>query len=370
VETPAPRTSIADEYSISRIIVGAWQLSEGHSPEAPRRDAVFEAFGRMADAGLTTFDCADIYTGVEELLGEFRRRRIANRAGLDLPDLPNPDEASRAADDAPSAIQIHTKFVPDRDSLASIDKAHVERIIDRSLKRLGVEQLDLVQFAWWNYGVPRYVETALWLAELQQAGKIRYIGATNFDTRRLAEIVGAGVRIVAHQVQYSLLDHRPENGMVEYCREHDIHLLCYGSLAGGFLTDRWLGAEEPHEPLPNRSLTKYKLIIDEFGGWALFQELLTALRAIADKHAVGMGAVAIRYVLDCPQVAAAIVGARNAKYLQQNLEAFSLQLDQEDAARLEQVLTRRTGPHGDTFDLERVPGSAHAGIMRYNLNRG
>ena len=374
METPAPRASIVDDYSISRIIVGAWQLSEGHAPEAPRKEAVIEAFDRIADAGLTTFDCADIYTGVEELLGEFSGRRLARSAGAGaggrIDDPPGAATSARthAAIATRSSIQIHTKFVPDRDSLADIDKAHVERIIDRSLKRLGVEQLDLVQFAWWDYGVPGYVETALWLAELQQAGKIRYIGATNFDTRRLAEIVGAGVRIVAHQVQYSLLDHRPENGMVEYCREHNIHLLCYGSLAGGFLTDRWLGAEEPPEPLPNRSLTKYKLIIDEFGGWALFQELLAALSQVATKHDVGIGAVAIRYVLDRPQVAAAIVGARNDKYLRQNLDAFALRLDQEDTDRIEAVLVKRSGPDGDPFDLERVPGSSHATIMRYNLN--
>jgi aryl-alcohol dehydrogenase-like predicted oxidoreductase len=348
MRSPAPRVTLADGYSISRIVVGAWQLSEGHTPEKPRRKVVFEAFGRMADAGLTTFDCADIYTGVEELLGEFRRCRAQ----------------------ASPTVQIHTKFVPDRDSLPSLDKPHVERIINRSLKRLGAEQLDLVQFAWWDYSVPGYVETALWLADLQRSGKIRHIGATNFDTPRLAEIVEAGVRVVAHQVQYSLLDHRPENGMVDFCHEHDIHLLCYGSLAGGFLTDRWLGTEEPGEPLPNRSLTKYRLIIDEFGGWAFFQDLLKTVRGIADKHGVSIGAVAIRYVLDRPQVAAAIVGARNDKYLQENLDAFSLQLDQEDADRLDEVLSRRTGPGGEPFGLERMPGSPHAGIMRYNLNRG
>jgi len=368
MQAPAPRTLIADDYSISQIIVGAWQLSEGHTPDRPEREAVFEAFGRMVDAGLTTFDCADIYTGVEELLGEFRRWRLSDRAGASSGEPPEATHGKPA--EVPSPIQIHTKLVPDRNALASIDRAYVERIIDRSLKRLGVDQLDLVQLAWWDYTVPRYVEAACWLAELQKAGKIRHIGATNFDTPRLAEIVEAGVRIVAHQVQYSLLDHRPENGMAELCREQDIHLLCYGSLAGGFLTDRWVGAEEPQEPLPNRSLTKYKLIIDEFGGWTLFQELLATLRDIADRHGVGIGAAAIRYVLDRPQVAAAIVGARNDKYLQENLDAFSLQLDQEDTDRLEEVVAKRSGSVGDTYDLERVPGSSHAVIMRYDLNRG
>jgi aryl-alcohol dehydrogenase-like predicted oxidoreductase len=363
----ARRAELVDDYYVSRIIVGAWQLSEGHAPAAPVKEVVLEAFDQMADAGLTTFDCADIYTGVEELLGEFQVRRSAALAASGHPEADTHE--TRGTVEGGSSIQIHTKLVPDRDDLASIDRAYVERIIDRSLRRLRVEQLDLVQFAWWDYAVPGYVETASWLAELQRAGKIRHVGATNFDTVRLAEIVDAGVPLVAHQVQYSLLDHRPENGMVEFCRQQGIHLLCYGALAGGFLTDRWLGAVEPRAPLPNRSLIKYKLIIDEFGGWNLFQELLETLHAIAVKHAVGVGTVAIRYVLDRPQVAAAIVGARNARYLQQNLAALELQLDQGDTDRIAAVLAQRSGPEGEPFALERVPGGPHARIMRYNLNR-
>jgi aryl-alcohol dehydrogenase-like predicted oxidoreductase len=234
---------------------------------------------------------------------------------------------------------------------------------------LGVERLDLVQLAWWDYSVPGYVEAAGHLAELQRAGKVRQLGATNFDTPRLAEILDANVPVVAHQVQYSLLDHRPENGMVDLCRDRGVQLLCYGSLAGGFLTDRWLGAAEPDEPLANRSLTKYKLIIDDFGGWGLFQELLSALRGVADKHGVEIGAVAIRYVLDRPQVGAAIVGARNARYLHKNLDAFAFELDENDIGQIELVLSRHTGPVGEPFELERVPGGRHASIMRYNLNR-
>jgi len=76
---------------------------------------------------------------------------------------------------------------------------------------------------------------------------------------------------LAHQLQYSLLDVRPENGMAEFCRKRGIALLCYGTVAGGLLSDRWLGRPSPAKLPSNRSLTKYKLIIDEFGGWDLFQ---------------------------------------------------------------------------------------------------
>jgi len=248
---------LAPDYTIPRIIVGAWQFSAGHNVDPASTEDAIGTLASCADAGLSTFDCADIYTGVEELLGEFLRR-YGNPVG----------------EDGRPRIRIHTKFVPDHDTLPHISRVYTERIIDRSLRRLGVEQLDLVQFAWWDYDVQGYVETALWLHDLKEAGKIRHVGVTNFDVPRLLEIVDAGVPVVSQQVQYSLLDHRPEGGLVEFCRERGIQLLCYGTLAGGFLSRRWLDKPHPAGALPNRSLTKYKLMIDEFGGWETFQELL------------------------------------------------------------------------------------------------
>ena len=349
-ETLSRTVALAPDYEIPRIILGAWQLSEGHNVERPNKDDVLDAFTKMADAGLTTFDCADIYTGVEELLGEFlRARRSGGVSGQ-------------------SPIRIHTKFVPDRDALPNITKRYTEAIIDRSLRRLGVERLDLVQFGWWDYEVPGYVETATWLHDLAREGKIAHIGLTNFDTIRLGEIVDADVRVVSHQVQYSLLDRRPAGDLADLCRTHGIHLLCYGTLAGGFMSARWLGVGDPGMDLPNRSLTKYKLIIDEGGGWTAFQQLLCSLQEIATKHDVGIGNVATRYVLDRPRVAAAIVGARDDTHLQDNLRTLELELEHEDSSRLAEMASRHRLA-GDIYELERQPESVHAAIMRYNLNR-
>src|SRR6185436_19921045 len=114
----------------------------------------------------------------------------------------------------------------------TINKPYVERIIDRSLKRLNRDQLDMVQFSWWNYGVPRYVGTAHWLKELQVAGKINLLSGTNFNTHATAEIVEGGVKLSTLQIQYSLLDRRPEERLVSLCAKHDIKLLCYGTVAG------------------------------------------------------------------------------------------------------------------------------------------
>jgi len=342
---------LAPRYRVSRLLKGGWQLAAGHSREAATADQAIADMIAFADAGITGFDCADIYTGVEALIGRFRERYRRERG-----------------QDALDRIKVHTKFVPDWSALARIDRAYVEATIDRSRQRLGQERLDLVQFHWWNYGEPRLFETAQWLTELQRAGKIDRLGGTNFDTPHTAALLDAGMKLVSMQVQYSLLDARAENGLMALAARHRIGLLCYGALAGGFLGERWLGEPEPRGAFENRSLTKYKLIIDEFGGWDLFQSLLRALKRIADKHRVGIGAVAVRHVLDRPQVAGVIVGARSAGHLAETLAADRLRLDAEDKAAIAAALAERKGPAGDTFELERDREGKHGRIMKYDLN--
>jgi len=335
------RRELAPGYSVPRIISGGWQLSRGHRQAVPDGDSVVLQLQRLVSTGLTTFDCGDIYLGVEALLGRLLK--------------------------VTPGVQVHTKFVPDRDELPRIDRRYVERIVDRSLRRLGVERLDLVQFAWWDYEVPRFVEAAAWLDEQRRAGKIHLLGATNFDVPHLAEIVAAGVPLVAHQVQYSLLDRRPERGMVELCRDHGIHLLAYGTLGGGFLSHRYLGRPAPEPPFANRSLVKYRLMIDELGGWDRFQALLGALARIASRHDASIANVATRWVLERSGVAAAIVGAFDAGHLDDNLRVFALELTEEDLQSLEPFAD--AGPAGDVYAAERVPDGRHAKIMKYNLNR-
>jgi aryl-alcohol dehydrogenase-like predicted oxidoreductase len=338
------RTELAPGYAISRLIRGGWQLAGGHGAiERGRAIADMRAF---LDAGIATFDCADIYTGVEEMIGEFR-------AGL------APSERDR--------LKVHTKFVPDWSALAGLDLPYVERIIDRSLKRLRAERLDLVQFHWWDYGTPGLERAAGHLAELQRRGKIRLVGGTNFDTPHTAAMLDAGVEVVSMQVQYSLLDRRPAGPLSRLCAERGVGLLCYGTVAGGFLSARWLGQPDPAEPLPNRSLVKYRLMIEEFGGWDAFQALLRVLDGIGRRHGVSISAVATRWVLDQPHVAGAIVGARYAEHLPDNLSVFGFSLDAEDHAALDAVM--RPGPAGDTYALERDRDGPHGRIMKYELNR-
>lgn len=338
-----PRCELREGYSISRIVKGGWQLAGGHGQVDVRQ--AMQDMVTFVEAGITTFDCADIYTGVEQLIGEFRRAHPALAA----------------------QIQVHTKFVPNLSGLASVDRQHVTSIIDRSLQRLGLERLDLVQFHWWDFNVPRYVETAMELDRLRQAGKIARIAVTNFDTPHLRELLDAGVPITAHQLQYSLVDARPNISMVDFCRAQGIALLCYGTVCGGFLSERWLGKPEPRAALDNRSLIKYKLIIDDFGGWALLQQLLEVLAGVAARHGTDIATVASRVILDRPQVAAAIVGATNRQHLQAHQQIGALQLEAEDLAAMAAVTDYRRGPREDVYVLERDRTGRHGQIMQYEL---
>ena len=339
------RYALARDYSVPPIIAGAWQLSEGHSARAIDRDALFAAWDLLADHGCDTLDCADIYTGVEPLIGDYRAARPGRR------------------------VQVHTKFVPDRDALATVDKAYVTRIVDRSLARLRTDMLDLVQFHWWRYDVPGMIDVSGYLHELQRAGKIRHLAVTNTNTEHTRLLLDAGIPLVSTQVQYSLLDRRPAAQLAPRAAARGVALLCYGSIAGGFLSEAWRGADAPSDALENRSLVKYRLVIDDCGGWVALQRLLEVLHDIALRHNVHIANVAQRWVLDQSGVGAVIVGFRSRESAVRTVQTLGLALSPDDHQQLRAVLDELPMPPGDVYDAERDPSSPHAGIIRYNLNQ-
>ena len=346
--TRAERAPLANGATMSRLIKGGWQLGDGHGDKPDQRQAMAD-MAAFVEAGITTFSCADHYLGVEQLIGDFRRA---------YPSLA-------------SSVQVYTAFVPDLDRLDSLDRAYVQGIIDRSLQRLGVERLDLLQFAWWDYSYSRVQDAVAILLDLQREGKIAELGVTNFNTAWLRKLWDLGFHMVGNQLQYSLLDRRPqEQGTSAFCRANGVAMLPYGALAGGFIDEKWLGAPEPGEPYANRSLRKYKLIIEDFGGWPLFQELLRVLQAIGHRHGVGIGTVALRWTLDQPGVGGIMVGATSTRHLEANLKAYDIALTAADRAEIAAVTDRREGPPGDCFDVERDRNGRHGRIMRYNPNVG
>ena len=346
--TDIPRIELRAGYSISQLIRGGWQLSGDHG--AVDRDRAIADVVSFYDAGITTFDCADIYTGVEEIYGEGLRALAAARG----------TEAARA-------MRVHTKYVPDIAALATLSAADTERIVTRSLKRLGRERLDLVQFHWWDYAVPGMEDAVGHLIDLQARGLIEHLGITNFDHTRMVQIASM-VDLVAAQIQFSLLDRRPLEGFTRLAAERDVAIICYGVLAGGFLTDAWLGKSDPGFAFENRSLVKYRLIIEEFGGWTPFQELLGTLRRIADGHGVDIAAVAMRAMIEDDAATALIIGARSASHLDRTTSATGFSLTDADRSAIAASIKDAPGPRGSVFDLERDRTGTHGRIMKYNLN--
>ena len=310
--------AFTDDLNICRLLNGLWQVSGAHGRIDPT--AALASMIEYHDAGFTTWDLADHYGPAEDLIGEFRRRLAAERG-----------------EDTVVDVQAFTKWVPQPGPMT---RQIVENNVDISLRRMGVDCLDLLQFHWWEYGDDRYLEALGHLSDLRDAGKIRHVALTNFDTERLKIIVDNGIKVASNQVQYSLVDLRPTRMMAPYCQENGIHLLTYGTFCGGLLSERYLGTPEPTGlALDTASLNKYKQMINAWGGWTLFQELLACLKAIADNHGASIANVASRYILDQPAVAGVIAGARLgiSHHREDNARVFDLSLNSDDVAAIEAV---------------------------------
>ena len=324
------------DLKICRILNGMWQVSGGHGRINPK--TAIESMFQYVDAGFTTWDLADHYGPAEDFIGEFRRQLIATRG-----------------EEAVNNIQAFTKWVP---RAGKMTKKLVEENIDISLRRMDVKSLDLMQFHWWDYRDANYLDALKYMAELQTEGKIKHLALTNFDTEHLQIITEAGIKIVSNQVQFSLVDRRPQVNMVKFCQEHDIKLFTYGSVCGGLLSEKYLNKPELKGlEINTTSLRKYKQMIDNWGGWGLFQQLLNTLKTIADKHQVSIANVAVNYVLNQPAVGGVIVGARLgiAEHLSDNARVFSFNLDAEDIGKIDAVseqskdLYKLIGDCGDEY---------------------
>ncbi|KAJ8394791.1 hypothetical protein AAFF_G00041460 [Aldrovandia affinis] len=316
-----PKVRLSGGLEICRLLNGMWQVSGSHGPVDPGKAVT--AMQDYVAAGLTSFDMADIYGPAEEIFGNFCSQLKSA--------VPTP------------VVQGLTKWVP---RAGAMDRKVVEKAIQRSMSRMQVERLDCVQLNWWNYDDKRYLEALGHLSDLQQEGVIREVSVTNFDTMCLEEIASKGIRISSNQVQYSLIDRRPAAKMEKFCLANDIQLLTYGTLGGGLITERFLGLEEPksRRQLTTASLSKYKEMVDAWGSWALFQELLSTLDAVARRRGCSIANVATKYVLDQPAVGGVIVGCRlgveGAEHIQDTLRSCGLQLAAEDLRDIDRVLDR------------------------------
>lgn len=339
---------LSNGYTFNRVINGCWQLSAEHSLKGKIDiDDVMKGFHELVDHGFTTFDCADIYTGVEEIIGRFV------------------NELKASGHYQEEDIQVHTKFVPDKSKLDQVDRQYVERIVDRSLMRMHREAIDLIQFHWWDFNVPGMMNTAYELARLQKKGKIRNIGMCNMDTERLKQMVDAGINVVSNQAQYSLLDRRPERSLLKYSADHGIYTFAYGTLAGGFLTKKYIGRQ--YDGPETRSQVKYMQILEDSLGWDGLQKLLPLLQEIADNHQVSIANVVTQYILRQPSVGAVMIGIRNSKHVQDNLRTLKFELTPDEMNAIRSFITKYPTPKGECYELERT-SPRYKGIILTDLD--
>ena len=320
-----PKITLADDLSICRILNGMWQVSGGHG-QINQESAISEML-QYHKVGFTTWDMADIYGPAESYVGEFRKRLYA-------------EELKKS--------QALTKFVPNPGPMT---RSIVEYYVDQSLKKMNTDSIDLIQFHWWDYDDLRYLDALNHLSKIRDEGKIKYLGLTNFDTQRVKIMVDKGIKLISNQIQYSILDQRAEKLMVPFCQKHGIHLLTYGTLLGGFFSEKYVDSPEPHRSdLTTASLQKYYNMINAWGGWALFQELLLVLSKISKKHDSSISNVSAKFILDKPAVAGIIVGTRLgiSEHREDNTHVFDLELDSQDYALISSV-TKKSNNLFDTI---------------------
>ncbi|WP_112322798.1 aldo/keto reductase [Oceanibium sediminis] len=325
--------TLGRDVPIRRLITGLWQMADQERDGKPfDLDAAAEALLAYARTGFDTFDMADHYGSAEIVAGMVRK-------------------AMREAGETPPTIL--TKWCPEPGSMGA---SVVRKGIETALERLDLDCIDVMQFHWWRYESPEYLDALEQMMRLREEGLIREIGLTNFDAQHLRMLLKNGIEVASNQVCFSLLDRRAAADLSDVALAHDVAILAFGTLGGGFLSDRWIGAEEPRD-IPDWSRMKYKRFIDAGGGWGPFQDMMQAVSAIAAKHGVSASNVASAWVLDHPAVRATIIGARlgETEHRADNLRALSLTLDAEDRAALGAATAGMTPIPGDCGDEYRKP---------------
>ena len=325
---PPDRIRLTGELTISRILTGLWQVAdmERNGTDLDPDEAA-DHLARYAGSGFDTFDMADHYGSAEVV-------------------------ASRLLQRFPDALAF-TKWCPPPGPMTP---ATVRAGVQARLDRLGVARVDLLQFHWWSFEHAAWLDALHELALLREEGLVREIGVTNFDAAHLHLALADGVPIRTNQVVCSLLDRRFTGPLAEICARHGVHLLAYGTVCGGFLSESWLGRPEPDD-VPDWSKMKYRRFIEAAGGWEAYQAVLSAAAEIAAKHGVSVTNVATRWVLEQSRVAGVIIGVRpgESDHRADNARLFGFALDDEDRALLAGAFAGTAPIPGDCGDEYRTP---------------
>lgn len=339
------RITLPGGLNFSRLVCGLWQVADlerGGKTLDPAKAA--DELQAYVAQGFDTFDMADHYGSAEIITGNLLARYGAGQKPV-----------------------AFTKWCPEPGPMTpDVVRAGVQERLDR----LGISCVDLLQFHWWSFEHPAWLDALHEMKKLQAEGMIRHIGVTNFDAAHLALALADGIPIATNQVSFSLVDRRAAGELATLCQRSGVRLLAYGTLCGGFLSEKWLGQPEPAS-IPDWSKSKYKRFIDAAGGWAAFQRLLAAAASIAKRHGVSVSNVATRWVMQHAHVAGTIIGARlgESQHRDDNLKVFDVALTAEDEAQLAEAFAGMTSIPGDCGDEYRKPPFLTAsGDLSHHLN--
>jgi len=324
---------LSNSNIVPRVLIGLWQIADMEkSGNILDPNKISKFMNIYADNGFTSFDMADHYGSSEIISGVFKNNyKNSNK------------------------INLFTKWVP---KPGKISKKSTSEAVNTALKRMNQNQIDLMQFHAWHYQDPNWLDALSYLNELRIEGKIKDIGVTNFDTIHLRIALTSGIPIVSNQICYSLLDRRAGLNMSKLCNEFNIKLFAFGTLAGGFLSNKWLGKSEPKiDSKLNWSQMKYKRFIDITGGWNVFQKLLVQLDSIAIKNNTSIANISSRYILEDSNVASVIIGARLGEnnHVQDHKKLLDINLSLDEKELISKSLNLLKRVPGDCGDEYRKP---------------
>ena len=294
-------------------------MTFGDETDEEGSHAQLDAF---VEAGGTLVDTADVYSaGVsEEIVGRWLAR-------------------SSRSDEV--VLATKGRFPLGEGAPQGLDRRYLSRALDASLRRLGVDHVDLYQTHCWDPLTP-VEETLRFLDDAVTSGKVNSVGVSNVTGWQLQRLVMTAraeglAPVVTLQPQYSLLERGLELELLPLCLDEGVGLLPWSPLGGGWLTGKYFRDERPTGETrlgedPSRGQEAY-----DKRGTEHTWEVLDVVREVAEGRGVDMASVALAWVTDRPAVSSTILGARTTEQLAGNLAAADLELDEEETRRLDEV---------------------------------
>jgi aryl-alcohol dehydrogenase-like predicted oxidoreductase len=281
----------------------------------------FAQLDRFTSAGGTLIDTADVYADgrSEQIIG----RWLASREGA-RDQVVIATKARFPTDDGPNGH--------------GLSRRHLSAALDKSLRRLGVDAIDLYQLHGWDPLTP-IEETLRFLDDATRAGKIRYFGLSNFLGYQIQKYVDqARIPPVTVQPQYSLLARAIEWEIAPVCQAEGLGLLPWSPLASGWLTGKYRRDEPPAEGTRLYDQVDQGMRVwNERGHLERNWQIIDAVHKVAHGRGARMSQVAIAWVLARPAVSSVILGARRMDQLDDNLGAGDLRLTDEETHLLDAV---------------------------------